>query len=157
MTFAASCLVAVILIMITSIFHYEMLERLSVWTARRTRTRHGLSLRALNTLIGVHLAEILAYAAAYALAERSGLGRLASDGGAIDALSFIYFSAETYSTLGYGDIQPRGMLRTIAAVESLNGLLLLAWSGAFLFSLVSTEAAAQVGRNPKAIGRTARD
>jgi hypothetical protein len=38
--------------------------------------------------------------------------------------------------VGYGDIVPLGALRLVACVESLNGLLLLAWSGAFLYGVL---------------------
>lgn len=43
---------------------------------------------------------------------------------------------ETYSALGYGDLFPLGYLRLIASVSPLNGSLLLAWSGSFLFLLI---------------------
>jgi hypothetical protein len=35
-----------------------------------------------------------------------------------------------------------GVVRLVAAIEALNGLLLLAWSGAFLYSVLSRDAAA---------------
>lgn len=38
------------------------------------------------------------------------------------------FSAETYSSLGYGDVIPGGALRLLAGVDVLNGLLLSGWS-----------------------------
>ena len=44
-------------------------------------------------------------------------------------------SAETYSSLGYGDIYPLGDIRLLASITPLIGILLLGWSGAFLFSL----------------------
>lgn len=46
----------------------------------------------------------------------------------------VYFAAETYSSLGFVDIMPHGALRLIVAIGSINGILLLAWSGAFLFA-----------------------
>lgn len=38
----------------------------------------------------------------------------------------IYFSVVTFSSLGYGDIQPSGLSRAIAVVEVLSGLVILA-------------------------------
>jgi hypothetical protein len=45
----------------------------------------------------------------------------------------LYFSAETYSSLGYGDIVPGGDLRLLAGVEVLNGLLLIGWSASYTY------------------------
>ena len=43
----------------------------------------------------------------------------------------LYFSLETYSSLGYGDIVPSGTLRMMAGAEALNGLLLIGWSASY--------------------------
>jgi hypothetical protein len=44
-----------------------------------------------------------------------------------------YFSAETFTSLGYGDIRPSGPLRLLAGAEALNGLLLIGWSACFAY------------------------
>ena len=44
-----------------------------------------------------------------------------------------YFSAVTYTTLGFGDITPNGELRWIAAIEALTGLVLITWTASFAF------------------------
>ena len=64
-----------------------------------------------------------------------GVGGFAG-GRTMSPFSYFYFAAETYSSLGYGDISPVGALRLIASIGPLNGILLLAWSGSFLFALV---------------------
>lgn len=45
----------------------------------------------------------------------------------------LYFSAETYTSLGYGDVVPGGALRLLAGMEALNGLLLIGWSASFIY------------------------
>jgi hypothetical protein len=45
----------------------------------------------------------------------------------------LYFSAETYTSLGFGDISPVGPIRLLAGVEALNGLLLIGWSASFTY------------------------
>lgn len=47
--------------------------------------------------------------------------------------SCIYYSFITYTTLGFGDIIPTGMLRFLTGLESLMGLVLIAWSASFLY------------------------
>jgi hypothetical protein len=45
----------------------------------------------------------------------------------------LYFSAETYTSLGFGDLTPSGPVRLLAGVEALNGLLLIGWSASFTY------------------------
>jgi hypothetical protein len=80
----------------------------------------------------LHLAEIGLYTAAIAFAtEVLHLGHLVGDVGG-GRLALLYFSAETYTSLGFGDIIPTGPMRLIASFEPLNGLILLGWSASFL-------------------------
>lgn len=118
----------------TTALHYEGLQLI----ARRATglvSRLGLVL-AITGLVSLHLTEIGLYAAAYAAAAQPlNLGALRGIAHP-SALDYYYFAAETYSTLGYGDVVPVGALRLLASIEPLNGLLLLACSGAFLFGLL---------------------
>jgi hypothetical protein len=45
----------------------------------------------------------------------------------------VYFSAETYTSLGYGDVVPHGDLRLLAGMEALNGLLLIGWTASYTY------------------------
>lgn len=45
----------------------------------------------------------------------------------------VYFSFTTYTSLGYGDIVPVGPARFIAGLESLMGLVLIAWTASFTY------------------------
>jgi voltage-gated potassium channel Kch len=49
----------------------------------------------------------------------------------------LYFSATTYTTLGYGDVVLPRPWRLAGVLESLTGVLLLGWSAAFFFAVVS--------------------
>ena len=44
-----------------------------------------------------------------------------------------YFSFTTFTTLGFGDIQPMGDLRFLTGLESLTGLVLITWTASFLY------------------------
>jgi len=48
----------------------------------------------------------------------------------------IYFSLVTFTTLGYGDITIGAPNRILAGFEAINGILLIGWSTAFMFSVV---------------------
>lgn len=46
----------------------------------------------------------------------------------------LYFSTITFSTVGYGDVVPAHEWRLFAALEGVNGFLLIGWSTAYLIA-----------------------
>jgi voltage-gated potassium channel len=51
--------------------------------------------------------------------------------------SAFYFSATSYSTVGYGDLLLPPMWRSLGPVESVTGVLMCGLSAAFLFAIVT--------------------
>jgi len=81
----------------------------------------------------VHLFEIVLFAAAlWSLVRLEDFGSLQAST-TLDFTEFFYYSAVTYTTLGFGDIIPLGHLRLFTAVESLAGLILIAWTASIIF------------------------
>ncbi len=130
MIVVAAC---ILLVVATTVLHYEVLAMLS---ARLPDVRITSRLKVLVVLLvtfASHMLQILMYAAAiYALVHVFGLGSLSGEGKPT-ALMCIYYSAETFTSLGYGDIVPHGEARLLAGVETLNGLLLIGWSASYLY------------------------
>lgn len=62
-----------------------------------------------------------------------GLLQYQTGGLANDFLTCIYYSASTYSSLGFGDIIPTDEIRLISGVQVLNGLVLIGWSASFTY------------------------
>ncbi|MFO1071702.1 MAG: ion channel [Geminicoccaceae bacterium] len=117
----------------TVLLHHRGLSLIGRYIATREVRGHGLILIAIFGVFGLHLIEIGCYAAAYYLAtELLDLGRLVGDVAGTD-LEILFFAAETYTSLGFGDIIPQGPLRLLASFEPLNGLILLGWSASFIY------------------------
>jgi hypothetical protein len=128
---------SVLLYVGTVLCHYEALRIIS-----RLVERSGLRprLRILLVLLGAvlaHLLEIAFYALMFWYADNvahiGGFTGLGTDGVA----NYFYFSAETFTSLGMGDLYPRGALRLMTSLEVLNGLLLIGWSTSFTFLAMS--------------------
>ena len=117
----------------TTIIHYEVLRTLSILLPGiRIRARAKLILVIFGQFLA-HVIEIILYAfTIYALVRYLDLGAL-EDIPRFSMKVCLYFSAETYTSLGYGDIVPGGGLRLLAGTEALNGLLLIGWSASFTY------------------------
>jgi hypothetical protein len=55
-----------------------------------------------------------------------------------DLLDFIYLSATSFTTVGFGDVYPVGHLRFLFGTESLVGFMLLTWSASLTFVEIQT-------------------
>ncbi len=54
-----------------------------------------------------------------------------------DLETSLYFSAVTYTTVGYGDLVPPQPWRLAAGIEGLTGILMCGWSAAYFFTVVT--------------------
>lgn len=118
--------------------HFAVLKRLARLVHHHERPVRRPLLLVVFSLFGAHLVETMLYALAYALIERTGLGYLSGAVGTGPAwlADHLYFSIASYTTLGIGDIAPEGSMRLVAGVESLNGLVLVAWSASFTYLIM---------------------
>ena len=57
----------------------------------------------------------------------------------------VYFSTVTFSTLGYGDITPAVGWRVFAALEAMNGFILIGWSIAYLIAASTRHGPFRIG------------
>jgi hypothetical protein len=121
-----------LLLMAATLCHYEALRGLGRLLPRlRMASRARLGVVIVGAFVS-HMLQIALFAVgAWALA-RVGVGTLGDT--ARPSLDMaLYFSAETFTSLGYGDVVPHGPLRLLAGVEALTGLLLIGWSTSFTY------------------------
>ena len=121
-----------ILLVASTALHYEALRTLHV---RLPQLRIPHRTKLLVVMAGAflaHGAEILMFGTAmYALIHWSGAGNLGSATASLT--NCMYLSAETYTSLGFGDLTPTGPVRLLAGTEALLGLLLIGWSASFTY------------------------
>jgi hypothetical protein len=127
---AASLMVAV-----TVLVHFWGLLGLTAAMERssgRLRLHEGRVRQALLIVLVVfgifalHTTQIWLYAVLYRL-----LGEMRSFNEAL------YFSTSTFVTVGYGDVVLSPRWRLLGAIEGANGVILVAWSTAFLLTVTS--------------------
>lgn len=129
LAFITACL----LVALTVGIHYEVFRAVTFGLPRLPFPPRARMLVVIYVAFLAHAAEITLYAAVYYfMHDHFGIG---SFGGQFTDrfASYLYFSAEAYSSLGLGDIYPTGPLRMITGIEALNGLLLIAWTASFTY------------------------
>ena len=125
----AATLLGLALTVASTLIHYEGLKVLNEFLPRLqwVPTRAKL-LVVLLAAIASHLTQIVLFALVYyhlrGTFDLGGFAGQTDDGFA----TYLYFSAEAYTTLGLGDVYPLGPMRLITGLESLIGLLMIGWT-----------------------------
>lgn len=113
--------------------HFETLNLLSLWIPHIPCPPRLRILLGLFGAIGGHVIEIWIFAFGYYFLAHDGrYGELqgAFNGSLLDCS---YFSFSTYTSLGFGDIQPIGDLRYLTGLEALIGLVMISWTASFMY------------------------
>lgn len=126
---------ATLMVAATTLVHFFgllMLTRLMSGAHSRLRPHEaawrqaGMILLVVFGIFALHTIQIWLYAMLYRL-----LGEFATFEQAL------YFSTVSFSTLGLGDLTLSVDWRVLGAIEAMNGLVLIAWSTAFLMSVTT--------------------
>jgi hypothetical protein len=122
-----------VLVVATTVLHYEVLRVMNAaLPALGIPDRVKLVVVILGAFVA-HMVEMAMYGAAiYVLVAWFDVGSLTGSA-SFSLATCMYFSAETYTSLGFGDVSPEGPVRLLAGVEALNGLLLIGWSASFTY------------------------
>jgi hypothetical protein len=141
----ANLLLGTLMISVTVMIHTVGLIALTRWMAWIIRWfrlhRHSLAkvVAMVTTVLGLfflHTIEVWIWATAYIAV-----------GIVQDLESALYFSTETFATLGYGDITPIANWRLFAALEAVNGFLLIGWSTAYLVAASTRHGPFRIGEH----------
>ncbi len=113
------------------LIHFEVMTLMSKLANRVHWPVRVRLLVGVFTLFAAHSLEVWVFAGALYFGNEVLL--LGSFDGPFDgsARDYLYISLVNYTTLGYGEIVPTGLLRTICGFEALIGLLMMARSAAF--------------------------
>lgn len=87
----------------------------------------GVVIQTVLFMVFLHFIEILLWAIAYMLVA-------AEEFESFEAA--IYFSAVTFTTLGYGDITLSSNWRLLSGFEAIGGIVLIGWTTAFLYAVL---------------------
>jgi hypothetical protein len=125
--------IGAILILLTTAVHAGGMS-LSLRSVRSHVTIEGSRLY-LNRVFKVGMVILIMYLVAIIEVLIWGAAYLAFD--AVEGLeNAIYFSAVTFTTLGYGDVVLEGNQRILSSLEAINGIIMFGWSTAIVIAAV---------------------
>lgn len=132
-----------IVVMTAVFFHFEMIAALNRWTKRqpinqrRDHHHRPTLLKVIFALLIIHIVEIWWFGAAFWwLDGQAGLGDIVGYAD-MNFLEYVYLSATTYTTVGYGDLYVTGPMRFLAGTEALVGFMLITWSASFTYLVMA--------------------
>lgn len=115
-------LVTALVVGLVVVFHYEVIQQLNRWCpshpSKNQKHRHRpIILATMFALLFAHIIEIWLFGVAFwGLLSQTGYGSI-SGYDHISLLDSVYFSAATYTTVGWGDLAATGHIR-----RSLSGV-----------------------------------
>ena len=114
--------------------HFFALSTLTQFLLKRDyHSRFWVGFSVLGMLLA-HIVEISLFAVGYVIFHRDlEYGKLTGNMGNEIFNDFWYYSFVSYTSLGFGDIVPEDELRIMTGIETLTGLILIAWSASFIF------------------------
>ncbi|WP_323847042.1 potassium channel family protein [Microbulbifer magnicolonia] len=122
-----------LLVAATVVIHHESLNGLFRLGQKLSLKRNLAVLTGVFGALLAHIVEIWLFALGYFFMVHSEHFETLTgnfDGSLIDCA---YFSFTTYTSLGFGDIEPMGHLRFTAGLEALTGLMMITWTASFMF------------------------
>lgn len=124
---------AIAIVGLCVVLHYEVLSLCNRYLPVLSHRRRPRVLLLICFVLLAHIAEIWLFGTGYYwLAAEREFGRL--EGLSTTELpDFVYFSAITYTTVGFGDAVPVGAIRFLAGVEALTGFVMITWSASYTF------------------------
>jgi len=115
------------------LLHYEGLNLIGRAVKSRVLHHRSKIVAVIFAQLALHVTEIWLFATTlFALTRIPGYGGVAPAEGLV-FLDYVYFSAITYTTVGFGELVPQGAIRFLCGVEALSGLSLITWSASFTF------------------------
>lgn len=121
-------IISIALVLITTAIFYEILGASLKVIAKHNLRGRRLMFFLVVSIFSSHAIAISIYGTVYWIMvhtfKAEPLIGIAHD----NFFGYIYFSAATYSSLGIGDVFPRGTMQFITGIQVLNGLILIGWS-----------------------------
>jgi len=124
---------AVLIVSACVVLHYEALNACNRYLPVLSQRRRRRVLILIFAVLLTHVAEIWLFGIGYfVLVQRWGIGALTGLT-TFDLPDYVYFSAITYTTVGFGDAVPVGAIRFLAGMEALTGFVMITWSASYTF------------------------
>ncbi|TWT51880.1 Ion channel [Thalassoglobus neptunius] len=127
------CVVSATLVLTCVAIHYNTFTFLATPRDQvHQRKRWWINVTILGVLMA-HILEMLLFSFVYEILSHFPGNGWIQDGDGVRSEDYWYFSFQVYTSLGFGDLIPVGNLRMMTVLETLIGLVLIAWTASFLF------------------------
>lgn len=124
----------VVLVLASILVMYETMRLTCDHLAELPLPPHPRMMLVVLAIFAGHTITIFLYAIGYwLLVLQWKVGGFAGPEPLAGFMDCLYFSAITYTSLGFGDLYPTHDIRMVSGFQALNGLLLIGWSATFTY------------------------
>lgn len=125
--------ITLVVVLLAVGLHYEVLQNLNRRMPHWKLPRHPRIYVMILCILGTHILAVWLFGLAiFALVQWPQAGTIAG-ADPVQLLDAVYVSATTYSTLGYGDLVPKGPIRFLLGTEAVSGFVMITWSASFAY------------------------
>lgn len=135
--------VTALVVSLVVVFHFEVIQLLNRFcpseppsSPRQFRNR-PIILGTMFALLIAHVVEIWLFGTAFWYLLDHGEYGTITGYSHLSLLDCVYFSASTYTTVGWGDLVASGDVRFLAGTESLVGFMMITWSASFSYLIMA--------------------
>lgn len=135
--------VTALVVSVVVVFHFEVIQLINRFyphrraLPRRKFRNRPVILATMFALLLAHVVEIWLFGLAFwYLLDQDGLGAI-SGYAHLGLLDCVYFSAATFTTVGWGDLAASGHVRFLAGTEALVGFMMITWSASFSYLIMA--------------------
>ena len=115
------------------LLQYEALTLVWQGLSRYTGHRRIKVVYGILSVLWIHLLQIAIFGVTlWLLCLWPACGSLVGEGERA-FFDYLYFSAVTFSTVGFGEMWPAGAIRFLCGIEALMGFVLIGWSASFAY------------------------
>lgn len=124
----------IVLVLISMLVMYETMRLTSDHLAELPLPPRPRMMLVVLAIFAGHTITIFLYAIGYwLLVLQWKVGGFAGPEPVKSFVDCLYFSAITYTSLGFGDLYPIDDIRMVSGFQAMNGLLLIGWSATFTY------------------------
>lgn len=138
MDFAFTLFIGTIIVILTILVNYEVLNLVWKFLPRVEKTPRSSIIYILIAIIAGHTFAVWAYGLGYLMIASIFYKELLLEQGFEGFIQYLFASAQIYSSFGSTELFNQSTMRFLASIEVLNGVVMVAWTFSLTYAVIDS-------------------